>query len=318
MEINKNIFENKKFKKIILPPPNHKPGSFKGAGDLLINSSGYWLTSRSRTKQKRGYEVEIFHSKEGYNYKLIKKINIKQLEKNLNTKLSSIEGQQILYHEKEKLYYLYISVDFGDSNGHLWKTILMTTKNPSKDWENKGVVIEPVKPFNTAKDFNISNINGLYIGLCKAYIDTKNQLKAALFTSKEGLHWKYIGVPLVDNKKQPKVFALDGKFYKLNNQIFFIGSLGNFFENGLTASDRICGYELNLKTNNLKTIFIDKWKVKSKYERLDYPLHTYCAPVFDHKKNEFKIIAEAIDPRYTKKLGVFDVVDNVIMFTSKV
>ncbi len=317
MQELKSIFKNKQFKKIILRPPNHKPGSFRGAGDLLINNSGYWLTSRTRTKKKRGYEVEIFHSKEGYNYKLIKKINIKELEKSLNTKLSSIEGQQILYNEKKKLYYLYISVDFGDKNAHLWETILMSSTNPSKTWENKGVVIKPVKPFNTAKDFNISYINGQYVGLCKAYIDTKNQLKAALFTSKDGLSWKYEGVPLLGNKKQPKVFAIDGKLYKLGSKIIFLGSLGNFFKNGLTASDRVCGFELDLKEKSLKEIFVDKWEIKSKYENREYPLHTYCTPVLDYKKKEWKIIIEAIDPRYTKRLGVFDVIDNVIMYTSK-
>jgi hypothetical protein len=313
-----NIFQNKQFKKIILKPPNHKPGSFRGAGDLLINGFGYWLTSRTRTKEKRGYEVEIFHSKDGYNYKLVKKINIKELEKDLNSKLSSIEGQQILYNEKEKIYYLYISIDFGDKNAHLWETVLMTTKNPSKNWKNKGVVIKPVKPFNTAKDFNISYIDGQYIGLCKAYIDTKNQLKAALFKSKDGLNWKYEGVPLLDNREQPKVFAIDGKLYKFDNNIIFLGSLGSFFKNGLTASDKVCGFKLDLKKKRLKTIFINDWEIKSEYENKRYPLHTYCTPTLDYKKKEWKIVIEAIDPRYTKKLGVFEVVDNVILYTSKV
>ena len=317
MNADYNIFKNKRFKEIILNPPDYKPGSFKGAGDLLIENGNYWLTSRTRTRDMRGYEVEIFLSKNGYRFKKIKTISIGELEKELDADLSSIEGQQLLYNRDKRLYYLYISVDFGSSLSHLWKTILMTSKVPSKDWKNMGVVIEPVAPFNTAKDFNISYINGSYIGICKAYIDAKKQLYAALFSSKDGIKWKYWGIPKINGKDQPPIFAIDGKIFEFGNKIIFLGSSGSFFKNGLTASDRVCGFEIDLKKMNFNTLFSQKWKIGSKYENPECPIHTYCTPVPDYSKKEWKIVIEAIDPEHTRKLGVFDVVDHVIMYTSK-
>ncbi len=317
MENNLYLFKNIKFKKILLNPPSIKPGSFKGAGDFNKINNFYWLTSRSRTKEKRGYEVEIFYSKDGYNFKLANKISIKEIEKSINKEISSIEGQQLLYDKKSKLYYLYISIDIGNESNHFWYTILMTSKNPKNKWINKGAVIKPVKPFNTAKDLNITYIDGQYIGISKSYIDKENKLKATVYKSKDGIKWKYLGEPKIDGRKQPNIFAIDGKILKYDDEIIFIGSLGDYFKNGLTASNKICFLRLNLEKMEFSTLFSKKWIPKSKYEHKKYPIHTYFTPFWDSNKKEWKIIIEAIDPKYTKKLGVFDVVDHVIMYTAK-
>jgi len=60
------ILRNKKFKKIILNPPNFNPGSWCGAGKLWIDTKNkeYWLTGRPRVSgELRGYAVEIYKSK---------------------------------------------------------------------------------------------------------------------------------------------------------------------------------------------------------------------------------------------------------------
>jgi hypothetical protein len=311
------MFENLKFKKIILQPPNKKPGSFRGAGALLIDGKDYWLTSRTRTAEKRGYEVEIYHSKNGYDFSSIKTISRKQMEEFTGNKISSIEAQQIIRDPKTGKFYMYVSIDLIDNKyPHMWVVLLLIANKPSGKWINGGIVMYPKEPFNTVKDCNIGIFNGRYIALCKAYIDKDKKLFTTLYTSSDGIKWKYSGIPTFNGKKQKSIFALDGSIYKFNNKIFVIGTKEEIFTRGLTTTNRLCIMELDLSKKDIKTVVSEKWKHLSNYERKNYPIHTYFTAVPDYAAGEWKVIAEITDPRYTKKLGVFDVVDNVIMYTS--
>ncbi|MDH5689422.1 MAG: hypothetical protein OEZ48_16350, partial [Candidatus Bathyarchaeota archaeon] len=57
------VLRGRRFRKILLDPPNFNPGSWCGAGKLWIeaDSGEYWLTSRPREgPPRRGYAVEIY------------------------------------------------------------------------------------------------------------------------------------------------------------------------------------------------------------------------------------------------------------------
>jgi len=67
-----SVFRLKKFVGVVLDPPSFDPGSWRGAGDLLIDSINreYWLSCRPRVVGRRGYSLEIWYSTNGDNYTL--------------------------------------------------------------------------------------------------------------------------------------------------------------------------------------------------------------------------------------------------------
>ncbi|RLI25004.1 hypothetical protein DRO58_06810, partial [Candidatus Bathyarchaeota archaeon] len=68
------IFARRRFRKVLLDPPSFEPGSWHGAGKLLLDpeTGEYWLTGRPRMGPvKRGYGFEIYRSTDGENYSLV-------------------------------------------------------------------------------------------------------------------------------------------------------------------------------------------------------------------------------------------------------
>lgn len=57
----------RRFRRVPLSPPSFEPGSWCGAGEMWVDEDGgeYWLTSRPRMAGRRGYEVEIYRSRNG-------------------------------------------------------------------------------------------------------------------------------------------------------------------------------------------------------------------------------------------------------------
>jgi len=94
-----SIFSGRRFRRVLLDPPNFNPGSWCGAGKLWIDREGeeYLLTSRPREGGlRRGYAVDIYRSGNGEDFNLAASITKEELGGICGKEVHSIEGQQLL------------------------------------------------------------------------------------------------------------------------------------------------------------------------------------------------------------------------------
>ena len=98
----------------------------------------------------------------------------------------------------------------------------------------------------------------------------------------------------------------------------FIGTISTFVRNGALVTKYFGAYIIDIKNNNLEEVFITEWRSGSIYEHPEFPIHTYCNVVKDPFTNEWRILIEAIDPRYTKEIGVNTEVDRLIQYKAKI
>lgn len=109
----------KKFRKILLNPPSLEPGSWCGAGKLLIDheTCGFWLANRPRMGPiKRGYCFEIYRSNNGEGYSLVFSIIKRNSAKLCGSVVHIIEDMQLLRDPSTRRYMLYPSVDVANGN----------------------------------------------------------------------------------------------------------------------------------------------------------------------------------------------------------
>lgn len=290
----------------------------EGAGDVLIEDGIYYMTSRPRVREKRGYGVEIFRSTDGENYSLLHFISIEEVSEWTKMKILSIENQQLVKDPLTDKYHLYMSLDTGQG----WQTFLVTSDDLRGPWNPEGFVIKTDQPYDSgeARDCTISVLDGRYIGLCKARAQNDRLVYTELLLSKDGKNWKKLGIPTIDGqpqKAQPDAYLLNGDIFPSVYGPMFIGTVTTFFRNAHVT--RYFGaYIIDLKSNNLEEVFVAEWKKGSIYEREDFPIHTYCNVVPGKEQGEWLIYVEAIDPTYTKEIGVNTEVDRVLLYKSKV
>ncbi|MEM3078778.1 MAG: hypothetical protein QXF21_00490, partial [Thermoproteota archaeon] len=114
------IFSKRRFRRVILDPPNFNPGSWCGAGKMWIDEDNgeYWLTSRPREmrEMRRGYAVEIYRSRDGENYDIVTWITKEELSEMTKTQILSIENQQLLKDPSTGRYHLYLSLNVSREN----------------------------------------------------------------------------------------------------------------------------------------------------------------------------------------------------------
>ncbi len=315
-----SIFRLKKFVGIVLDPPNFEPGSWRGAGDLLIDSINheYWLSCRPRVVGRRGYGVEIWYSTNGDNYTLINFISKEEVVNMAKTQVYSIENTQLVQDPLTGGYYLYMSLDVGGR----WETFLAIADDPRGPWKPVGFVIRTDRDYDSAeaRDCTINIIDGRWIALCKA-VKQGDQPHAytELLVSKNGVNWIKLGLPTVDGKPQkpmPDAFLLNGDIIPSTHGSMFIGTITTFYRNA-HITKYFGAYIIDIKNVNLEEIFIVEWKPGSIYEHPEFPIHTYCNVVKDPFTNEWRILIESIDPRYTKEIGVNTEVDRVLQYKTK-
>lgn len=313
------IFRRRKFKRVVLDPPNFNPGSWRGAGKLLVDdeSGEYWLTSRPRTAETRGYAAEIFRSSNGEDFHLVSLVHKDELSRFSGTTVFSIENNQLLRDPLTGRYHLYLSINVGKDRPERWETYLVTAEDPRGPWEPHGFVIRADQPYDSAeaRDCTIDVLDGLYLALCKARADGSEKVRTEALVSKDGKSWRKLGVPTVDGRSQDPnpAFLLNGDILPSVYGPMFVGTVTTFFRNA-HLTKYVGAYVLNLTTNDLWEVFNAEWRRSSPFEREDFPIHTYCNVVWDPKVRRWRILVEAVDPVYTKELGVDTEVDRVLMY----
>jgi hypothetical protein len=198
------IFRNRKFKRVVLDPPNFNPGSWRGAGKLLLEEDEYWLTSRPRTVETRGYGVEVFHSNNGEDFHLVSLVTKEEIAATAEIKVFSIENNQLIRDPSTGKYHLYASLNVGAERPERWETYLLTADDPRGPWRGEGFVIRTDRPYDSeeARDCTVDVLDGRYLGLCKARAQGSEKIYTELLTSRDGRNWVKLGIPTVDGRQQ--------------------------------------------------------------------------------------------------------------------
>jgi len=311
------ILRNKKFKKVVLEPPEYKPGAWRGAGKVLIDLENreFWLTTRPRkARPVRGYAVEIYRSKNGEDFYLETSITREELISETGVKIASIEGQQLLRDPLTGKYYLYLSVDVDEPPIPGWDTLLLAAEDPKGPWKSLGFVLRREESYEVleARDSVIDIIDGLYFAVYKA--NDGSRVNMALAVSRDGINWRKLGVLGLDGKSQPHYFFLSGKIFAGALGLIFIGFETLYVTRGGGYTDTFVAYLLDHRRADLETLFKGKWVPESSYERRDYPVHGYCDIVYDPFKERFLIYIEAVDP--SSDLGLDYEMDRLILYES--
>ena len=325
------VFNGRRFRKILLNPPNFNPGSWCGAGDLWIDleNEEYWLTSRPREGEiKRGYAAEIYRSKDGENYSLACWISKEELSEISGVSIQSIENQQLLKDPSTGKYFLYLSTDVSKENiagrdhriyGADWETYLMTADDPAGPWKGEGFVLRGDMSYDSgeARDSTIDIVDGRYIALYKARRAGSNIVHTALALSSDGKKWTKLGEPRIDGEPQPNYFLLNGSIIAGCSGPIFVGTKTTDVVKGAALTKYFTAYLIDWRNLNLETIFEARWISSSKYEHGQYPIHTYADVVYDYLKDRWLILIEAVDPTYSKEPGLNLEVDRVLLYVTR-
>ena len=322
------IFSRKRFRKVLLNPPNFEPGSWCGAGKLWIDedSGEYWLTSRPRMRpKKRGYAVEIYHSKNGEDFSLVTWITKEELSEMAKVTVHSIENQQLLRDPLTGMYHLYLSVDVAEENvagderkifESKWETFLLIADDPAGPWEPYGFVIRGDMDYDSgeARDGTIDIVDGRYFCLYKARPKGSDIVHMALAVSSDGKNWTKLGVLTINGSSQPEYFLLSGTIHAGSLGPIFIGTETLDLVRGAALTKYFAAYVIDYRNCNLERIFTARWEPGSRYEHPEYPIHTYCNVVYDTLRDRWLIWVEAVDPIYSKEPGLNTEVDRVLLY----
>ena len=312
------ILRKKKFKKVVLEPPDCKPGSWRGAGKVLVDyeNKEFWLTTRPRRAVPiRGYAVEIYRSTNGEDYSLVTTISREELKEHTGLNIASIEGQQLLKDPLTGKYYLYVAVDLQQPPCPGWDTLLLVADDPKGPWEPKGLVLRREYPYEVkeARDATIDIIDGLYFAVYK--VNDGLRVNMALAVSSDGINWRKLGILGLDNGCQPHYFFLSGKIFAGTLGPILLGFETLYVTRGGGYTDTFVAYLLNYREKRLETLFKGRWEPQSPYERKDYPVHGYCDIVYDPFKERFLIFIEAVDP--SSELGLNYEIDRVLLYETR-
>ena len=72
--------------------------------------------------------------------------------------------------------------------------------------------------------------------------------------------------------------------------------------------------QLDYRNRNLELIFRAPWDVRSPYEHKDHPVLGYASLVYDPIRNRVLIYVEAIDGTLTKKIGINETVERLLVY----
>ncbi len=317
------ILSNRRFRRVILNPPDFNPGSWIGASSVLIDyeTGEFWLTARPRRRPpNRGYAAQIYRSLNGENYHLVVTITKEELSEMSDRNVASIEAQQLIRDPKTGRYHLYVSVDTrgsGEVEGR-WDTLLLTSDDPAGPWGFHGLAWKRGDSYDSyeARDATIGIVDGRYFALYKAADAPKGngRTNVALATSIDGLNWRKHGILRVDGVDQPRYMQLYGGIFAGGMGPVFMGLARRYIINGCGLAKHFEAYVIDYRNMNLESIFKGEWKPLSPYEREDYPTHGYMNVIYDPFKDRVLLYLEAIDPHYTEEVGWRTQVDRLIMY----
>jgi len=325
------IFYGRRFRRVLLNPPDFEPGSWCGAGKLLIDvdSEEYWLTSRPRKgAERRGYAVEIYRARDGESFTLATWITKEELSEIIGERIQSIENQQLLRDPATGKYHLYLSLDVYRENvageatriyESKWETYLMTADDPAGPWRGEGFVLRGDQEYDSAeaRDCTIDIVDGRYFCLYKARKAGTSRVNMALAISSDGRRWRKLGIVKIDGRDQPKFLMLSGSIMAGCTGPVYVGTLTKYVVKGAALTKHFAAYTIDYRNLNLEEIFTAEWKAGSRYEHETYPIHTYSNVVYDPIRELWLIIVEAVDPMYSKEPGLNLEVDRLLLYTSR-
>lgn len=237
-----------------------------------MENEEYWLTSRPRNAERRGYTVEIYRSKDGENYNLMTYFPKEELNGMTKTRILSIENQQLLRDPSTHRYHLYLSLDISREPAEgRWETFLLTSDDPSGPWEPEGFVVRGSEEYDgvESRDPTIDIIDGQYFCLYKARKAGTSIVKTALATSRDGKNWVKFGVPKIDNAYQPDYFLLSGSIIPGSTGLLFIGMKTLNVIRGASVTKHFVVYRIDFRNLNLETLFTAVWTPLSCFEHVE-------------------------------------------------
>lgn len=305
------VLSKRRFKKVVLEPPDFNPGSWRGAGKALFDFEDglFWLTTRPRKATPiRGYAFEIYKSKDGENYSLVISMDKEAVGSLAGITINSIEGQQLLRDPLTGEYHLYLAVDTPPLG---WDTLLLKAEDPKGFWRACGTVIKRGTDYDTkeARDATIDIIDGRYFALYKA--NDGNRVRMALATSSDGVNWIKHGLLKLNGREQPSYLLLCGKIFAGSLGPVFVGLETRKVIKGAAVTGTFVAYTIDYRNLNLEKIFSARWEPLSPYERKDFPIHSYMDLVYDRIRNRLLLYVEAIDPR---DIGLDQEIDRVLLY----
>ncbi|MBD3352978.1 MAG: hypothetical protein GF364_15960 [Candidatus Lokiarchaeota archaeon] len=329
------IYRNRQFKGIAVNPPDFNPGSWCGAGKAIYDDEleAFLITSRPRSAEgdKRGFAAEIYRSKDGVSdFKLVKSISKKDVTDLSGIEIHSIEGTQLLRDPLTNRWYFYISIDIGKDfvwGGLHWETLLLSADELEGPWKSEGVVLKNGDSYDAhqARDGTIDIIDGKWYCLYKAK-DKNNDRRPAFAVSKDGIKWKKLGKLTIDGKEE--LAFLSGKLFPGATGLIFIGTEmieqidpkvahveadKHAVRHG-SSMVNFCAYHVDLHNLNLDSIMRIPWEPLSPYEHKDHPLLGYSTSLYDPNANRILLYVEILDGEHTKKVGLNETVERVLVY----
>ncbi len=73
-------------------------------------------------------------------------------------------------------------------------------------------------------------------------------------------------------------------------------------------------YRLDADGGNLQTLFRSPWIPGSEFEHPDHPILGYMSMVHDQANSRMLIYIEALDPQYTKRIGINETVERLLVY----
>ncbi len=306
------LLRNRRFLRVVLNPPDYNPGSWIGAGNVILDEEAgeFWLVARlRRAPPARGYALGIYRSTDGEHFYQAFKVTKEELGEMAKLEIKSIEGSQMIRDPATGKYHLYISVDIDG-----WETLLLKAEDPSGPWECVGLVLRREESYETreARDPVIGIVDGLYIMLYRA--NDGRRINTALAVSQDGIKWRKLGIPMIDGNLQPGYLQLCGSFFAGSLGPIFLGLARRYVVNGCGIAKSFEAYALDLRRPEMTTIFRGEWKPLSPYEHSECPTHGYCSIIYDPFRDRVLMYVEAIDPQFTKEVGWRTQVDRLILY----
>ncbi len=332
-----HVYSKLQFLAIALEPPDTNPGSWIGAGKVLLDpeSGGFLLTARPRwvKDDARGFAANIYRSADGQNFSLLYSITKQEAADLSGVQLHSIEGSQLLRDPLTGRWHCYVSADTGDSfvwGGVKWETLLLTSTSLSGPWASEGIVLANDQAYDAhqARDSSIDILDGQWFCLYKAK-DEQDVEKPALAMSRDGIHWEKRG-PLTIDGVERRAF-LSGSFFAGSNGPIFIGIETQLKDTTEARADvvyadeygvghgggsvpRFCAYMLDYRNLNLETVFRAPWIPKSEYEQAEHPLLGYSSSVYDPRGKRLLMYVEAIDGKLSRAIGLNETVERLLVY----
>jgi len=331
------VFGQKRFKCVVLDPPNLDPGSWIGAGKALFDpeKKEFLLTARPRKAEggARGFGIHIYRSKDGESFELTTVLSKSEVCQKSGLEIHSIEGTQLLRDPWSGKWHLYASVDTGPQfvwGGLVWQTLLLTASQLKGPWQSEGIVLKNGQSYDAqqARDATIDIIDGLWFCLYKA-VDEDQRERPALAISSDGYSWKKRGIFAVEGVEKLAFFS--GSIFPGTNGPLFVG-LETKLEDTRLAQDQVTyadqykighgggppsdfvAYNIDYRNMNLEPIFSAPWKAHPKYEHEQHPLLGYASLVYDPLRHRMLTYVEAIDRALTTKIGINETVERLLLY----